>query len=416
MHIHKNNQTLLSNHGCSNTLLYAMLLTPYFSIESVMKELEELSDDSSSQDILLKRLQKGCNPDCYDKTAGLPLQICIDKIELYNLKFNLTEEQIQDLITLAPALKTHFGIKTFNYTDFAASVKHTVIGQDKAVDSLCLYMLQWVLFWLGNIDRKPLSLRLLVGPTGSGKTLLVNTVANKFEIGFIHIDASRLTQEGYVGTHVITELVMKYNQLPCKKQKQVIVFIDEFDKLAECNNGGDIKGPAVMNEMLTLFESNTISGMSNYSKDGQHQTLDISNFCFILGGAFTSLQENKNLVVDEKGLLTSLPQIIDYTKIAEYGIPKEMMGRIGGLILLEPITKETIELILYENNENNPLNYYSQLFAAINNSSFTLTIADIESIIQDTLALDLGVRGLKITLEKFMENQLIKTVNQLKKI
>jgi ATP-dependent protease Clp ATPase subunit len=401
----ENNQVKKSNHRCSDDLLFAMLLTPYFGLESMVDHLNDHTGNAISDQRLLKMLHNGFQPSGYAHIKDLQIQLTIRKIDRFRENYILSDAQIRTLCDICPALKSHFNINIFSYPIVVNNIKQKVFGQDSAIASLSIYMMQWALYWSGKMAVKPLSLRLMAGPTGCGKTLLASTICNELQVGFISVDGSRLTQEGYVGQHIITEIIMQYIALPVLKQDKVLVFIDEFDKLASCNSNGEIKGLSVLNEMLVLFESDTISGMSNYSKDGQRQSIDISRFCFILGGAFTNINTTGELVINEHGQLVATKQGFNYATIENYGIPKEIMGRIGGVIELNPISRNVIVEILNRDSQSNPLYYHRELFK-IFNKDILITDPDIDSICEETLKLDLGIRGLKIVIEKFMERHL----------
>lgn len=238
---------------------------------------------------------------------------------------------------------------------------------------------------------KPLGHRLLIGESGSGKTASIKEAAKYLNAHFISIDASRLTTEGIVGQKITTELILASKGFK-DNNKRIVVFIDEIDKLV--SESLDVKS-GVLDEMLCILDGNStvIRGQENYSRDAAVVEINISSWCFILGGAFTGIRSSeKSKAVG----FNSSKNMEDSSKVSvgdiiKYGMPKELVGRIGGIIQFEKISLATYKTILKD--KEGSLGYYEQFFS-IHGGNFSLSETELELIAQRALLLKLGVRGL----------------------
>ncbi|MBK7233574.1 MAG: AAA family ATPase [Saprospiraceae bacterium] len=278
-------------------------------------------------------------------------------------------------------------------------VSKSVRGQEELVQLLSDYFYQWQLFWKGRLKSKPASIPLLIGGTGTGKTFTISRFANVMDAGIINIDSSKLVTEGYIGPNISTELISQYNNLPPERKDKVVVFIDEVDKLSKHYvRDADVKGNNVLFELLTILEGDKVSGRINYNKHSDNTSIDSSSFCFVFAGAFTGLEKGGQVVRKQIGFNTTLAcdemhlpsndTILD--DVIEYGMPIEIVGRIGWVLKLKPISAEIYKDILLHSSSS-PLLYYKELFD-IHGIDLQLDDEDINKIIASAISKNVGVR------------------------
>lgn len=289
-----------------------------------------------------------------------------------------------------------------------------VKGQLQPMLKLSLYLYEFLLYWNNSINGiaalKPLNSRLIIGESGSGKTYSIQTAASFLNAGVINIDASRLTSEGIVGQKLTTELIQQFKALPSeiRHTNRVIVFVDEIDKL--CNpNSLEVKR-SVLDELLMVLDGATkiIRGNESYSRDSNIIDLDISKWCFILGGAFTGIRKseqracvgfNNNSTEHSASTTISLQNIIDF------GMPKEIVGRIGGVIELNKITIDTLIDIL-KNAPQSPCQYFKHFFET-NGKTLNLGDKELVEIANKAIAQNVGVRGLYGVMNEYLEEKML---------
>ncbi len=293
-------------------------------------------------------------------------------------------------------------------------ISQKVKGQMQPMLKLSLYIYEFVTYWNNSVNGiaalKPLNSRLIIGESGSGKTYSIKTAASYLNAGVISIDASRLTSEGIVGQKLTTELITQFNALPSEVRhtSRVIVFIDEIDKL--CNNNSLEVKRSVLNELLLVLDGATknIRGNESYSRDSNIVDLDISSWCFILGGAFTGIRTSEQRVcVGFNNSSTNNPSTtaISLQGIIDYGMPKEIVGRIGGVIELYKITSDTLIEIL-KNAPQSPYQYFQKFFES-NGNSLTLSDEELVEIATKAISQNLGVRGLYGVMNEYLEERML---------
>ncbi len=234
----------------------------------------------------------------------------------------------------------------------------TIIGQEQAKKIIISSI---IMNKLGNSDSK--NTCLLVGPTGSGKTLIARTVSKYFNVPMVIVDTTQLTVPGYVGANnddFIAQLIMKANG-DIKKAEEGILVFDEIDKKGTEKND-DISGKGVLNTLLPLFQGTTYKVKYN----GKEIVFDTSKLTIFATGAFTDVATQKNTTdglyhattIGFGGSLKRTEEDIAYPKIeiddlVKYGnMPIELIGRFSNIIQLTGHTKESLKTILTDSSES----------------------------------------------------------------
>lgn len=300
-----------------------------------------------------------------------------------------------------------------------------VIGQDDAKRSLCVAVYNHYKRLLQPKDKSGVEIEksniIMVGRTGTGKTLLAKTIAKMLKVPFAIVDATVLTEAGYVGEDIesiITRLLMNCDY-DVKKAERGIVFIDEIDKIARKGDNPsitrDVSGEGVQQGLLKLLEGSKVNVPPQGGRKHPEQKLievDTTNILFICGGAFDGIEQkigarlNTRMVgfstdptrkeVDRNNLL----QYITPTDLKSFGLIPEIIGRLPILTYLEPLDAAALRRILTE-PKNAITKQYEKLFAM---DGITLTYEDAvyDYIVQKAIEFKLGARGLRSITEGIM--------------
>ena len=299
-----------------------------------------------------------------------------------------------------------------------------IIGQDDAKKTLSVAVYNHYKRIFKDIPDDETTLTksnvLLIGPTGSGKTLLAQTIAKYLDVPLAIADATSLTEAGYVGDdveNVITRLLQASNG-DVQKAQQGIIFIDEIDKVARMGENRsitrDVSGEGVQQAMLKIIEGSTVNvppkgGRKHPGQDAI--AIDTTNILFICGGAFDGMEEiiskrqggnilgfNQTKITkkDEQNLL-SLVEPDDLTK---YGLIPELIGRLHMVATLKSITKDEMVHILTQ-PKNCLVKQYQKLFK-MDNVDLTFTNDALKEIASKAIERKTGARGLRSILEEIM--------------
>lgn len=258
---------------------------------------------------------------------------------------------------------------------------------------------------------------LMLGPTGSGKTLLARTVAKFLNVPFVVADATSLTQAGYVGDDVESMITMLVSMADgdVELAERGIIFIDEIDKIARKGESTsitrDVSGEGVQQALLKLIEGTTcrISSNGTKRKNPNDQMIDVNtkNILFIAGGAFVGLEQIiKNRI---KGSSIGFGAVVntnaDYTidlvspdDLTKFGMIPEFIGRFTTLVSLKELTKEQLIQVLTE-VKNNFISQYKYIFS-LDNIELEFTDQAIHQMVENCLLLKTGARGLHSEIEK----------------
>lgn len=303
-----------------------------------------------------------------------------------------------------------------------------VIGQDQAKKQLSIAVYNHYKRLLHAKDEnREVELEksniIMIGETGTGKTLLAKTIAKELNVPFCIVDATILTEAGYVGEDVesILSRLLMVADYDVEKAEKGIVFIDEIDKIARKSDNPsitrDVSGEGVQQGLLKLLEGSIVNVPPQGGRkhpDQKYIQVNTQNILFIAGGAFDGIKEiierrmNKqaigfssekiNKVGEDDYILTNLNAI----DLRSFGLIPELLGRFPIITYLEKLTKETMVRIMTE-PKNSITNQFVELFK-MDGTQLIFTESSIDKIVEETMEKGLGARGLRGTTEKVLED------------